>query len=645
MRTRPYHILLIEDHDPDARLIQLYLDQEGSLLKDNLAGYRLFRETSLEKGLKLLETQQVDVVFLDLGLPDSQGLETFDTFNFHHRELPVIVLTGQTDFENTLGLDAVSRGAQDFISKEIMSGPVLVKAMRYAMERSRLNRELKRAQDIAKLASWKYLFDTEQFDCSKLMMNWLDLNTSNRASGWERFLSAIHPDDRMRVDQAIMMAIDEQAEFSLEHRLLLPDGFVMFVRTRGVYEVGEFGKYPVLVGSTQDLTHQIQMEQLAKEHELAIREAELRREFLAKTSHEIRTPLNPIMLLTHMLLKTELTEQQTQYLKTINTAGKTLLAVVNDILDLSKIEAGKIDFSSHPFKLAEIVDSIQNMLRPSVDRKGLRFSIQVDEKIPEELIGDSARLTQVIMNLCNNAIKFTEQGFVEVMIQKIKDTTGGIKLRIEVSDSGIGIPLDKQRDIFESFHQLDSPINIRQGGTGLGLSIVKQLVMLQGGEVGLESTPKVGSTFWFELTFALEPPKTEHRDNGVDINGEDLKGMRVLLVEDNPLNQFVTQKLLGDWGVESVVANNGKEGVELLQSETFDLVLMDVQMPEMDGYEATRFIRRNFAAPLNNIPIIALTANAFTGSDDECLKAGMNDYVSKPIELKILYSKLHQYSP
>ncbi|MEL7339626.1 MAG: ATP-binding protein, partial [Bacteroidota bacterium] len=363
-----------------------------------------------------------------------------------------------------------------------------------------------------------------------------------------------------------------------------------------------------------------------------------------RTSHEIRTPLNPILLLTNMLLRSDLSEQQREQVETIKNAGETLLAVVNDILDLAKIEAGKIMFSSHTFNLRQIFRSIEDIMELNAREKNLELLFEIGNTVPENIVGDTVRLTQIFLNLIGNAIKFTHKGYIRVSARNIHAGEGKCTLEFKVKDTGIGIPKGKLDEIFEGFKQLDVDTNRRYGGTGLGLTIVQQLVQLQGGEIKVESEMHEGSCFTFTLEFEISQSTTPVHTEEINVDYSQVEGLDILLVEDNPLNQLVTKKLLSDWKISVDIANNGREAVEMLEERMYDLVFMDLQMPEMNGIEATRVIRNQMARPTCEVPIVALTANAFTGTDDECLQVGMNDYVSKPIQMKNLYSKIIQHA-
>lgn len=635
MSLPSYHILLIEDLDADVMLFQEYMRDSG------MENYTIHHRYTLAEGRKVPREIPIDIIMLDLQLPDSLGFPTFEKIHAEFPGLPVIVMTGQS--ESSLGLRCVKAGAQDFLTKKNLNGDILQRSIGYAIERNILKNRLEEAQNLAMMGNWSVDMQSNDMLLSPQMYHIFGTKSvSDQSHNFGEYMNKVHKDDQELVAKHITESFETGREFEVDHRMVLENEEVKHVIMKARTKKDVDGKPLMLVGTTQDVTHRVQMQTLKKETELAIRSAKLRQEFLAKTSHEIRTPLNPILVLTDILLKGDLNPEQKKDLNTIKAAGNTLLAVVNDILDLSKIEAGKIDFVKHSFNLAKIFDYARDMLEPTAKKQNLKLVMDIDKEIPAFIVGDNVRLTQILLNLIGNAIKFTREGEITVSVKKKYEKEGLLGLEFVVADTGIGIPQDALKFIFESFQQIDSDTNRQQGGTGLGLTIVRQLVRLQGGNISAKSELGQGSTFTFELEFALEEV-LEEKEEKIEILRDKLVGFELLLVEDNPLNQLVTQKLLSDWGIELQIANNGKEAIDLLAKRGFDLILMDVQMPEMDGYEATRHIREKMLKPFKDIPIIALTANAFSGSDDECLKAGMDDYVSKPIEITNLYSKIVQY--
>ncbi|WP_080241316.1 ATP-binding protein [Spirosoma rigui] len=369
----------------------------------------------------------------------------------------------------------------------------------------------------------------------------------------------------------------------------------------------------------------------------ALREARrTEKQFLANMSHEIRTPLNAIMGFSNLLETTPLSKEQQEFVRYIHTAGKNLLTIVNDILDVAKIEAGMVTLETTPFSIRPLVDSIRTMLMPAANDKSLQLSVTIDPTLPPVLLGDPTRLTQILLNLLSNAIKFTQQGAVTVRITKRDQTADSVRVCIEVNDTGIGMSDDALPHIFTRFRQANDSTTRHYGGSGLGLSIVKSLTELQGGTVSVASTPGQGSCFTVEITYRIE---TNTAVQPVDTTpmrwGTDGHALRILVVEDNLINQKLAKGVLTRLGYTVLVAENGQEAIDLLTpvDAAIDIILMDIQMPVMDGFTATHHIRHTMHL---KTPIIAMTAHALASEREQCLQAGMNDFISKPFQPRAL---------
>lgn len=518
-------------------------------------------------------------------------------------------------------------------------------------EKIRISEEkLKDAQKLAKIGSWEYDATIGKIDLSDSffeVFGIMDKDLRNQIiEDDNKFYEFVHPEDHEKLRSVLLNFTDNNNDWETEYRAIVGHR-IIFISSRAHYVFGADGNLEKILGTIQDIT-----ERKMKELELlfAKKEAEdasyAKTQFLNIMSHEIRTPLNAVIGMSYVLLKDKPKPEQIENLSILRKSAEHLLDLINNILDFNKIESGKVRFEEEPMRMPEFLSSVHKSWLAFAQEKGVELNLISDEKLPEFVLGDEGRLTQILNNLINNALKFTEEGSVTIRVEVLENLTKKVSIRFSIEDTGIGIPKSKQNEIFEIFSQVYSTHSRRYGGSGLGLAICAKLLEFQGSKVNVESEEGVGSKFYFDLTFnkVIEANvPNEWMEPRVEGFLESLAGLKVLVVEDNKTNRQVIKLFLDGWKIDYKLAENGLEAVKIVQNFRPDIILMDIQMPIMDGYEASERIRQLEDPYFHNLPIIALTASTMMDSRDRIISSGLDGYIEKPFNPEKLHKILSSY--
>lgn len=551
----------------------------------------------------------------------------------------------------------------------ILSNALLINKME--AERTEVKKTLKWNQEQLNLAlksaeagSWIWNISKNQIIWDERIYSLFGMPIGNFSENYEDFIRLIHPGDQDYVNSYMQKIINSGVDLNLEYRIVHPDGFTHYIGSKGKVYRDNKGNPTQVAGICLDISDRKRTEEeLRFSKEMAERLAEkaesashAKTSFLASMSHEIRTPLNGVIGMTTLLSNTTLSPDQHEYVKTIFTSSNALLSVINDILDFSKIESGHMELEIVDFRFSDLIKETTEMIGAQANEKGLLVNTQIDDNVPQWVIGDASRIRQILSNLLSNAIKFTHKGRIDIKASVIDQHEKQSIILFEVKDTGIGISPEIRSRLFKMFSQGDPSMSRKYGGTGLGLAISKRLAKMMGGMIDVESTPGKGSRFWFTIplgkSYAPHPPSREllssqFSNAPLEIIIPSLKNpnktTKILLVEDNLINQQVELQLLNRLGYYTEIVENGLEAIEATKKVRYDLILMDCQMPEMDGYTTTSEIRKLESKQNKHTPIIAMTAHTMQGDQERCLASGMDDYIPKPVNINLLGETLSRW--
>lgn len=637
----PIKILYIEDDVVDQKAFQRHIKNGNFNLQYELA-------SSVRDAKELLAHNEYDVVVTDYFLKNETGFSIIEMV----KDVPVIFITGQGD--QLVAVKAMKKGAFDYIIKE-SSGhylDLLTSTIEKAFIYNNTHKKLEEAEQEIK----KLLWALGQINNSITILDkegkieWVNKGFENlfgyslmdvkNKSACELRRQDISRD---RLEKFFARAFRDKNILTCESQIINNKEEKCWIYTTMTPVKDEAGNLVRVIIVDTDISEKKKIEQeLIKAKEEAEDAAIAKQQFLANMSHEIRTPINGIMGMMHILETVENAETRKKYLQLVNYASNNLLNIINDILDMSKLEFGKMVIEKIDFNVTELVLGITKSMQYQAEEKGLKLNYHIDNEIPTHLYGDPSKLNQILINLVGNAIKFTQKGNVTISLKTVSKSEHATQLLFTVADTGIGIAKEHQSHIFEYFHQVNSDATRQYGGTGLGLAIVKRLAEIQGGKAWFKSEENKGSKFCVQMDFEIAPAnKKDNIKQTLSFAGNFLKGKKILLVEDETLNQMVAKYLLeNELGADVEIASNGEIAISILEKKCFDLIIMDIQMPKMNGYDAAHYIRTKLPTPQNKTLILAMTAHAFKDEEIKCKEAGMNDFISKPIKIDELKQKL-----
>ena len=632
------NILVIDDLEEDAKLVKVFLRQAS-------LRHEFFYAETLYEGIELCEEKEIDLVLLDLSLPDSRGLRTLESFlERSPRGIPVIVMTGTSD--EMVGEQAVRAGAQDYLVKGEFDYKLLSRVIRHTMARHKIyqqlekaNRELNRIKkrfewinEMIDLGHWEIDIVTNEMNWSDNVYKILGFEPGRITPSVTDYLNYVYAEDRDAVQEAFNEATKDGALHKIEYRIRVGTAPIKYVENHFQVQVAEESEgQTLLVGALHDITERKRSEELLVQHKLSEGTSRMKEEILEDMSFHIRTPLSSIVNLSYTLHGSSLDEGQEESVKALQQSVGDLSLAVNNMLNFSVLLSDKITVDEEQFTIAHTIQGLVKMFQIKANRKSITLDVEIDENLPKYLVGDETKVNQIVYNLLDNAVKYTEHGGrieFEVKAEKIEMGRATVSFRVE--DNGIGMSKEKMEEILDT----DRLLNLTEEDKkkGLGLAIATRLTQKMDGELKAVSEEGDGTTFTVDIEFSIADVAAQ------EIGGEPIRPMRILFIEDHFLNQIATKRVLTMWSdfVSVEIADNGKIGFEKFEQEDYDVILMDLQMPVMNGFEAAARIRVVDA----DIPIIALSANTSKVEADKVLASGMNDYLAKPYNPEDLKGKI-----
>lgn len=631
-------ILIIDDDEVDRIALKRSIKSSGF-------NADIISVCNKAEGLEALSQKTFDCIFLDYNLPDSNGLDFLKNHRSELNGAPVIIVTSHGD--EKLAVEAMRMGACDYIPKNLVTPEGISQSIKYALRINAAQQNTSKAERALQESERKLETVIAKSPIILFAINKDGQFTMFKGRGVE--LLNVNPEDiigKNFIETHRILPIDIKSLRNVIGGKELSTTMEVnnrFLDITCIPQRDEFFEPSGMIGIATDITDLKNSEiELKNNLSIAQETQKVKEQFLANMSHEIRTPIHGIMSLTNLLIKTNIDNDQMTYLNAIKKSADNLLVIINDILDLSKIEAQKMTFESTIFSASELVSTTFELFRAKANEKGIEIIKNIDDCIPEYVKGDPTRLSQIINNLVNNAIKFTHKGGVEIGVKLVDTNENCSMIAFSIKDSGIGISQNKLSTIFDMFTQAGDDITRKYGGTGLGLSIAKKLVDLQGGIIKVDSVIDEGTTFTFSMPFdhpdpiELEAHHSQSEEPESRIDSE----LRILIVEDNDINRLVINKIMKDWGVKLDNAVNGVDAIDKMKAKDYDIILLDIEMPEMNGYQCIREIRTALPEPKCHVSVMAMTAHANKKERDKCIGLGMDDYISKPFDPLDLKQKI-----